>query len=278
MINEILADGEDIMIHVSFSSVRDFGGFPNPTNFCEAMTGVAKSEQTLTIPAFTYSFVSSKRGTIPFNRDSSPTVTGALSEAFRNFPGVFRTSSPSHSFSVWGEGAGIVSSNNPVSPLGKTSVCDLLFKRGEFKVVMIGCGFESLTLLHYFESLSALPYINSNCWSYMGIEPVSLSVDGTYPVIELPGCSKGFRKFEDYLLDSNELKSLSNRFKFYLIDPYSLFHKFSEFTADAPLALLCEDGCPACDARKVREFKKFNHGEINVEKITVSGDSIIYAN
>lgn len=256
MTGEILSAGEDIMVHASFRAVRESAGFTEPLDFCEKLISGIHSEGTLAMPAFTYSFVNRRRAVLPFNRETSPAVTGAIAETFRKLPGVFRTSSASHSFSIWDESKGITAANNPVSPLGEGSVPDLLFKEGKFGVALIGCGFESFTLLHYFENLCTLPYVNTNCWSYMGVEPVTLSVTGTYPAIELPGCSKGFKKFETWLLSRGELKSLSDRFTFYLIDPYlSLLH-FREYTDKDSLALLCDQGCPSCDSRRLRESQK----------------------
>jgi len=253
---EILSAGEDIMIHASFRAIRENAGFTEPIDFCERLISGAHREGTLAMPAFTYGFVNRRRAAIPFNRETSPAVTGVISETFRKLPGVFRTSSASHSFSIWGESKGIETANNPVSPLGAGSVPDLLFKKGKFGIALIGCGFESLTLLHYLENLCSLPYVTTNCWSYMGVEPVTLSVTGTYPAIELPGCSKGFKKFENWLLSRRELKSLSDRFTFYLIDPYSLLLHFREFIAKDPFALLCDKGCPSCDSRRLRESQK----------------------
>ena len=256
IIDEILFAGEDMLIHASFRTLRDYGGFSSPGIFCQALTEKAAPTQTIVMPAFTYSFVNRNKATVPYDRENSRSVTGAVSEAFRNLSGVFRTSSPSHSFTIWGGASGVKESNNPVSPLGQGSVPDILYKKGKLRIALVGCGFESLTMLHYFESLLQIPYLTTNCWNYMGVEPLTVSVGGTYPAIEVPGCSKGFRNFEDHLTGSGKLKSLAADFSLYLIDPYMLMQEFRDFTDNDPLALLCGKGCLCCDSRRVRESQK----------------------
>ncbi len=256
MIDEILASGREVMIHASFRTVREYGGFVDPLDFCEVLAGKRGNDRTLVIPVFTYSFVNRRKATIPFNRETSHALTGIVAETFRQLPGVFRTSSPTHSFTLLGGTDTISECNNPISPLGAGSVPDILFRRGLTGIALVGCGFESLSMLHYFESLCGLPYLTTNCWDYMGVEPLAISTDGVYPVIELPGCSRGFVKFEKHLLETGYLKSLSERFKFYLIDPYSLLGQFRLFTGNDPLALLCDTGCPACGRRREVESNK----------------------
>ncbi len=238
------------MIHASFRALKNNFGFTNPVEFCGSITGEAGPCHSITMPAFTYSFANRLKSVIPFDRLSSKAATGVISETFRCSQGVFRTSSPTHSFSVFGKHSGALPDNNPVSPLGAGSVCEKMFDSGIGVVALVGCGFESLTMLHYFESKGFLPYMNKNPWHYMGVEPVAVSTGGCYPVIELPGCSKGFIRFEAHLIERGVVKSLSDNLKFYILDISTLWQWFVEFTRNDPYGLLCETGCPACFSRR----------------------------
>ena len=251
MVNEITGSGKLLLFHTSFSCIREFGGYSSPIDFISALCSVKSDDITLVMPSFSYNFINRFKDTLPFERNSTHSLTGALTEEFRKYPGVVRTSSPSHSFLFLGDGTGLTQLNNPVSPLGKGSMCEIFQSSHSAKIIMIGCGFESLTHLHYLENREHLPYIHINPWEYMGAIPLSLSNSGVYPVIEFPGCAKGFREFENYLLAVGELKSLSARFKFYILEPEWLREKFISFIDRNPFGLLCKSGCKTCDSRLI---------------------------
>ena len=251
MVNEITGSGKLLLFHTSFGCIREFGGYSSPFDFISSLCSVKSHDTTLVMPSFSYNFINRFKETFPFDTDSTHSLTGALTEEFRKYPGVVRTSSPSHSFLFLGDGTGLTQSNNPVSPLGKGSMCEVIQSNASARIVMIGCGFESLTHLHYLENREQLPYIHINPWEYMGALPMSLSNSGVYPVIEFPGCAKGFREFENYLLAVGELKSLSTRFKFYILDPQWLREKFIAFIDRNPFGLLCKSGCKTCDSRLI---------------------------
>ncbi len=249
MVDEIVTSGRLLLLHSSFRCVKENCGFSSSKVFIDSLLSKKNYETTLVMPSFTYNFINRFRETLPFDRESTISVTGAVTEQFRKFPGVTRTSSPSHSFLVAGDGSGITSFNNPVSPLGKGSMCEVFQNSTSSKIILLGCGFESLTHLHYFENKAKLPYIHINPWVYMGALPLSYSIKGVYPVLEFPGCAKGFREFENKLLSGGELKSLSSQFKFYILDPHWLWEKFTYFIDKNPFGLLCRAGCRTCNAR-----------------------------
>ena len=64
-------------------------------------------------------------------------------------------------------------------------------------MLLIGCGFTSLTLLHVAEELAAMPYLPIANWGHVGWKPTALAKDERgrpRPVVvaNMPGCSRHF--------------------------------------------------------------------------------------
>lgn len=87
---------------------------------------------TLLMPAFSYSFCKGE----DYNILQSPSDVGVLTEYFRKIPGVYRTSHPIFSFSVWGRRAKEFLAL-PVSSFDQNSVYGHMIK-GNDKLIFLG--------------------------------------------------------------------------------------------------------------------------------------------
>jgi aminoglycoside N3'-acetyltransferase len=118
-------------------------------------------------------------------------------------------------------------------------------------VLLMGADFTSLSYGHYLESMAPVPWADYFPWKHLGVEKAGVSVTGEQELRELPGCSKGFKSFEKYLLKQKLiLPKERNGLRSYLIPVDMLFREGLDYFRKSPEKLLCGPGsCPACDER-----------------------------
>lgn len=253
-----LKKNSHLMLHSSFRAIRHAFSGISPEDVIAAIEQRVSNEGSLIIPSFTYCFSKGSSSDEVFDRLQSRGKTGALSEAFRQMPGVVRTSSPTHSFLMWGRIAReIPYTNSPESPLGKDSIPDWLTKNMNSFVMLLGPDFTSLSYGHYLEVMAPVPWAGFSPWDHMGVLPIGLSTEGNLRLKELPGCSGGFTSFEKYLLEKKLIKiSLYHGLRACLVPVEVLYRYGIEFFREQPSSLLHQKGiCRACDARWERVGK-----------------------
>lgn len=245
--------GHHIILHASYHAILN--AFPgiDACTFLSSIQSIIRSDGSLILPAFTYCFKKTKEEYDIFHREKSLSKVGYLSECFRTMPDVIRTSSPTHSFALWGDiNKDLKFSNSPESPLGKDSVLNWLASQPDSFILMIGCDFSSMSFIHYLEILYDVPWKDFFPWTYMNVIPVGISISGEQKLKEVPGCSKSFVNFEKYLLE-NELifKYKVNNTSCYYLSIKKLIKDAEYFFKTRFLNLLCEKGsCKACDSRR----------------------------
>jgi hypothetical protein len=210
------------------------------------------------MPAFTYCL--QKREGVPeiFDSQKSPSRTGAVSEVFRKGDDVVRTSSPTHSFALWGAVTGLISVKNaPSSPLGSGSVLEWLAEQRDAFILMVGVDFASLSFLHYLEVEVAVPYTDFFPFQFLGKESVGVAVDGLQRLYQVPGCSHSFPTFENYLRSKDCIHSFDLQLMPSYYIPISVLREEGmPFLRTNWQALMCPDGsCNVCDYRRVKLFK-----------------------
>jgi aminoglycoside 3-N-acetyltransferase len=253
LFNAGLQKGDNIIVHSSLRALKR--AFPGLTidSFIKNLQETITPEGSLVFPAFTYCFKKRNGESEVFNREFSPSKTGSVSDYFRTLPGVVRTSSPTHSFAIWGSLCDFISyDNSPESPLGYGSVLDLLAKTPRSFVFMAGTDFTSFSLGHYIEVIANVPWKDFSPWSYLEVEESGISVDGVTRLKEIPGCSKQFIQFENYLINNKFIKQdviNNNKFSVTPVD-FLITHGLRYFSENHE-KLLCPYGsCKACDARR----------------------------
>lgn len=107
---------------------------------------------TLIMPTFTYSFCKNEI----YNKKTSPSTVGVLSEYFRSLDQVCRTNDPIFSFAVWGK-----DKKEYLKPtkscFGKDSVYDILQSKNG-KILLFGTSKKGYTFTHYVEELAHVSY------------------------------------------------------------------------------------------------------------------------
>lgn len=250
-----IRNNQHLIVHSSFKKIlSDF--YPiQPAEVISNLKEIITENGSIIFPTFTYCFKKSSGDYEVFDRLNSKSKVGLLSEIFRKNEGVIRTSSPTHSFALWGKvKSEIGEANSPESPLGDESVLDWLTKQSNSFVLMLGTDFSSLTFGHYLEIKAKVPWFDFSPWDYMNVLPIGVSIDGEQKLKEIPGCAKAFVNFEKYLLEKelirkNEYKSLSS----YFLDIRTLFNEGIKYFSNHYEKLLCPAStCSACNSRRER--------------------------
>lgn len=251
-----VSKNQNIIVHSSFKKIKS--AFPNatPQYVITAIQELIGSEGSLIMPSFTYCFKSRIGSYEIFDRLNMPSKVGALSEVFRTSKNVVRTSSPTHSFSMWGKITSQINyDNSPESPLGEGSVLDWLANNKNSYILMLGTNFDSLSFCHYFEVKAKVPWYDCFPWEYLGKEKIGVSIHGEQHLKEVPGCSKSFVNFESFLIDNKIISPRNkNELNSYFIPIDVLLESGLTYFRNSPEKLLCANGtCQACDFRR----KKF---------------------
>jgi aminoglycoside 3-N-acetyltransferase len=162
-----------------------------PGEIIDTIKDLIRPSGSAIFPAFTYCFKKSSGDYEMFDRENSRSKVGLLSETFRLSKGVIRTSSPTHSFALWGRIKEDIDVNNsPDSLLGKVSMLEWLTNNPDSYALMLGTNFSALTYGHYLEVEAKVPWYNFSPWDYMGVLPIGISVKGEQKLKDIPGCAK----------------------------------------------------------------------------------------
>lgn len=248
-----LKEGQHILVHSGLKKI--ISAFPEISTF-EILTTLQKSvsqKGAIIFPTFTYCYKKSFGNYEIFNREITASKVGALSEIFRKIENVKRTSSPSHSFAMWGKGSDeIDEANSPESPLGEDSICDWMTRRMNSFVLLLGVDFKSLSYGHYLEVAAKIPWYDFSPWEFMKVLPIGVSIHEEQKLKELPGCSAGFIHFQKYLQEKNLIQPIEFNGLISFFIPISLLYKFGVgYFANNYEKLLCPQGeCQACDSRR----------------------------
>ncbi|MCF8314678.1 MAG: AAC(3) family N-acetyltransferase [Ignavibacteriales bacterium] len=247
-----LTTGDHLIIHSSYRFIRRIFEGMAPDLFIELIQKIVTEEGSIIIPVFTYNFESFFGEQPQFDKSASASATGALGNVMLCMPDVKRTASPTHSFAVWGKAAAEIDDEYvPISPLGLDSPLSWFSMQPNAKVLMLGCDFNSLSILHFLENITPAPYKDFFCWNFMGKIPSATYKEQKYKFSEVPGCSKSFVNFETHCLSEKIISPLRIKDEsYYLIDAKTLIYEGKKFIQSNFIRLLCPPGeCEACDSR-----------------------------
>jgi aminoglycoside 3-N-acetyltransferase len=248
-----LQSGHHILVHSSYRKIRSAFHLSIP-DFIQSLQNAVTENGSLIMPAFTYCFALTIGSGEVFDYGKSPAKTGAVSEYFRQMPCTIRTSSPTHSFSIWGEVTGhIPADNSPKSPLGKGSIPDWMADNPNTYILMMGTDFSSFTFGHYLETAAPVPWADVSPWDHLSVRKAGVSINGIQELAEIPGCSKSFGNLEKYLLGRGVIKKyLFNTCPVYYVPVSLLMTAGLEYFRNNDSELLCKDDeCrPCCERRR----------------------------
>lgn len=138
------------------SSMMALGMMDDPVgDTIAALQEAVGPDGTIVMPAFNFGFCSGE----PFDREATPTDTGALAEAFRTLPGVRRSwSPPYHSVTALGPGAAAIADIRGTTSFGRDSVFQHLHDI-DARHLLIGVGYQQgVPHFHWLEERHEVPY------------------------------------------------------------------------------------------------------------------------
>jgi len=191
--------GNHLVVHAALSSFGELDGGANAA--CAALVDAVGDGGTIVMPAFTCGETLSSspapagvppRG-VAYHPDLpvSPEI-GIIAETFRHFPGVLRSSHPTHSFTAWGRQAREVLStqrdNNPLGPLKKLNLM-------QGHTLLLGVSSREATAIHLaVERLSPLALGRR-----VAVRINAAGYDERVVLENLPACSLAFGRLDDHL-------------------------------------------------------------------------------
>lgn len=141
--------GDVLMLHSHLPSF----GLVDPEGLIAATLDFLGPAGTLVMPAFTLSFGKSR----VFDRENTPSETGALTELFRKRPGTRRSLHPFHSVCAAGARAEELAEAWAPSSFGRGGPFERLHE-SDALLLCAGVGAERLTFVHYAEESVGVPY------------------------------------------------------------------------------------------------------------------------
>lgn len=148
--------GGVLLVHASLKALGALdGGLPAVRDGLLAAVGAGG---TLLLPTLSYDL--SWQEAPCFDQLRTPSVVGALSEWFRQQPGVLRSLHPTHSVAGCGPAfADLVAGHiADATPCGARSPFHRLLFREDAQVLFLGCGLRPNTCMHAVEELAPPPY------------------------------------------------------------------------------------------------------------------------
>ena len=183
-----LKPSQNIIVHSSFSKINSAFPYLKPEEAIKRLKEIITSSGSIIFLTFTYCFKKSLGEYEIFDRMNSKSKVGLLSETFRLSDSVVRTSSPTHSFGLWGKILNYIDEDNsPESPLGKVSVMQWFSDQSNSFVLLLGTDFSTLTYVHYLEIEAKVPWYDFSPWDFMNVLPIGVSIRGEQKLKEIPG-------------------------------------------------------------------------------------------
>lgn len=147
-------EGGVMLVHSSYKSLGAVDGIEQVIATLRAALG---EMGTLVLPTLTYDAVPVNNRV--FDVRTTPSDVGAITEVFRQMPGVLRSLHPTHSCAAAGPLAHAMTVKHELdtTPVGECSPFRKLRDLGG-QILMLGCGLLPNTSMHGVEELAAPPY------------------------------------------------------------------------------------------------------------------------
>jgi aminoglycoside 3-N-acetyltransferase len=224
--------GDLLLVHSSLSSFGRVEG--GAKTVAEALIESVSPGGTAVVPTFNY-------GMLPYDPRATPSLAGAVTEAFWRLPGAVRSEHPTHAFAAIGPLAEeLMSGHGNVHPLGRGSPLWKLWERDAW-VLLIGCDQRANSMIHVAEELMDVPYLQRT-----RVARVLRGNEVTEVTVRRPGCSNGFNVVEEPLRRAGQVREATvGLSRLVLMRAKSIVAAASDLLRRDPAALLCDR--PDCD-------------------------------
>ena len=153
-----LGAGHRVLVHSSLSSFGYVDG--GARTVIDALLDVVGPQGTVLVPTLTGDEALSPANPPRFDPASSPCWTGVIPETFRQRQDAVRSLHPTHSVAAIGADADALTREHidSVTPCDDRSPYAKLAGLPDSYVLLIGAGYQVLTLLHHVEELAGVDY------------------------------------------------------------------------------------------------------------------------
>ncbi len=160
--------GGVLLVHASLKALGPVDG--GPTSVIQGLIDAVGPTGTLLMPTLTYELAYTADPC--FEQLRSPSVVGALTELFRNHPGVRRSLHPTHSVAGVGPAFDALVEDHIAdpTPCGPRSPFHRMLFRDDAQVLFLGCGLAPNTCMHAVEELLPAPYLLGDPVGYRVID------------------------------------------------------------------------------------------------------------
>lgn len=230
-----LRAGDTAVVHSSLSSFGRIEG--GAETVIDALLEVLGATGTLVVPAF-----NADPG--DFDAETTPSQTGAITEALRHRKGAIRSQHPTHSVVAIGRLADIITENHEkVDAFARGSA---LFKvlQANGRILQLGTDQTTNSMIHVAEEIAGAPYLDRQ--RLVGFKRPDGSIRRKW--IRRPGCSRGFTALEEPLRERQLItETRIGKCRARLMPARGVVEVAVEMLKADPEALLCSrPDCGSC--------------------------------
>ena len=185
--------GDCLLVHSLLSSFGHVTG--GAVAVAEALVDSVGPGGDAFVPTFTY-------GQSPFSPTTTPSMDGAITEAFRTLPDAKRSAHPTHSLAGIGPNVPeVLVRHEMTTPFGLASPLWRLWERNAW-VLLIGCDQTANSMVHVAEERERMAYLDRRRRAQVH------APDGTIQEVEVrrPGCSAAFQVIDPALRARNAIR------------------------------------------------------------------------
>ena len=187
-----VGEGALLLVHAALSSFGYVEG--GASAVVAALMDVVGPGGSVFAPTFNF-------GQLAFDLATTPSLTGAVSECLRTWPGAKRSRHPTHPVSGVGPAAERVLVEHPLMhPFGGESPLWRLWAE-DAAVLLLGCDHRSSSMIHVAEEASGVPYLKRTRIGRVVETGVEREI-----VVTRPPCSKGFDVIDAPLRSAGKIR------------------------------------------------------------------------
>ena len=202
-----ILSGDTVMLHSDALVAAQFPPMPAEERYDRLIDAILETvgpQGTLVIPTFTYSYTKDEI----FDIRHSPSTVGAITERFRQRPGVLRSSDPLFSVAIQGRLDSEFSQARANNCFSEESIFGLLHQHNA-TIVCLGCHLSRTTFTHYVEAKRGVGYRYMKTFQGKSIDQDgnqhATSVD--YYVRDMERKTKiDLSRLQDYLKQTNRIQ------------------------------------------------------------------------
>ncbi len=234
-----VTENMQLIVHTGLASFGRFDG--GPQEYCRTIMDAIGKNGTLMMPAFNQYDMSDTNGV--FDWKNTVSKVGAVTEFFRNMPGVVRSLDPTHSVAVWGRNKiDFIRHHHQLPAMHRNSPIGLLEQAGGY-CLLAGCR-TAVTFRHVVETSLKCPCCGQRTEEYGAILP-----DGSRSKLRawawMNGSCRAIRHGEIYswLQKNGKIREIM------LGNAHLRLFKLSDYRAAYERLLKGKNGCRGCEVR-----------------------------